>query len=78
MKLSDAQWRVLNFCARTCEGRFVSTREIEAVRILENDDVVTVPSLIEAGYLKWWGSTEAVRITEAGRAALNESEGGES
>lgn len=57
---------MLRYCID--QAGWVSLLELE--RMLEPDDVLTVPSLVEAGLLEHRVGLRTVRATEAGRRAL--------
>ncbi len=71
MVLTDQQRRVLDFCVNTAHGEWVGLIVLESVRLLENDDVLTVPSLVERQLLEHNNSVQAVRATEAGKIIVN-------
>ena len=67
-KPTGARKRVLQFLA----GRsgWTPVIELDEVRRLQADDIVTVSSLVEDGLIEHGAEAKAVRITEAGRQAL--------
>lgn len=65
-ELTPEQQRVLAYCAD--QAGWTSLVELE--RMLEPDDVLTVPSLVEAGLLEHRVTLGTVRATEAGRRTL--------
>jgi hypothetical protein len=56
--------RVLRFCAKY--PRWHTLMELDQVSLLEDDDVLTVPPLIERQLLRHDPAIKAVRITPAG------------
>jgi hypothetical protein len=68
--LTAAQLQVLRFCARF--PGWLSLTEIERHRLLEDDDVLTVPSLIERHLLRYNPALTAVLITPAGEVLADE------
>ncbi len=69
-KLTGARRRVLEFLAMR-QG-WVWLVELDEVRRLQADDIVTVPSLVKDGLAEHRIEAKTVRITEAGRQALKE------
>lgn len=74
-KLTPAMGRVLQFLDRS--GRWHLLLEIDRIRLLDEDDVLTVPALIEDGLVlsrevgaQGSKPTVMVAISSVGRAAL--------
>jgi hypothetical protein len=68
--LTTEQLRVLKFCARS--PGWISLLELETIKLLEPDDVVTVPSLVERNLLRHEAVIQAVAITPAGQVLADE------
>lgn len=68
--LTDAQSRLLGFCARN--PVWLTLTELEQFRMLESGDVNQVDLLVDAGFLVRAHHISAVRITPVGmeRAAM--------
>ena len=64
--LTLEQRRVLIFCAD--RGGWLSLRRLERTSMLNMDDIVVVPSLVEAGLLAHSTESKAIRITSIGSA----------
>jgi hypothetical protein len=69
--LTDAQKRVLRFMG-PYGSRLFSLLELENIRLLQDDDVVVVPSLIEKGLVKCVGGRSVVALTPSGVVIANE------
>ena len=67
--LTIEQRRVLIFCAEL--GGWLSLRWLESTVMLDPDDVVVVPSLIEAGLLAHSAESKAVAVTAIGAAVAS-------
>ena len=66
--LTDVQARILEFLRKS--GGWVSLLELDRVRLLLADDIVTVPALVGAGLVEHNAEYKAIRISAAGRRAL--------
>lgn len=63
--LTEPQRRLLVFMDEKGPRWFTLT-ELDQVRLLEDDDVLTVPSLVEQGLLYHLAALQAVALTSAG------------
>lgn len=70
--LTEPQRRVLDFCVKTAGGKWVTFEEMDSIRLLDDDDVLAVPSLVERQLLEHRILLRAVRATEAGKVIANE------
>ena len=68
-ELTQAQARVLIFCANFPYWHLLT--ELDLIKLLDPDDVLTVPSLIERKLLRYW-DIGAVTITSAGQVLAEE------
>lgn len=57
-------------------GSWVSLIEVKHLRDLQADDLAALPEAVASGYIEQDALATAVRITDAGRAALAATEGG--
>lgn len=69
--LTPAMARVLGFLAQA--DCWVTIEQIGLIRLLEDDDFVSIPGLVERRLVEHRAALSAVRITPAGRAALSPS-----
>jgi len=72
MILTSAQERVLTFLDKYAANRWVSLVELDQIRLLEADDVLTIPSLIEKKLLLYLEAIRAVTLTAAGAVLADE------
>jgi hypothetical protein len=69
-RLSPAQGRLLAHL--DAYPQWHTLLELEAIRLLEEDDVLTVASLVERGLVYYFSALRAVAITPAGEDSAQE------
>ena len=70
--LTASQLRVLTFMREEGSG-WVTLTVLDQSRILEDDDVLTIPSLIERGFLAHRPEWQLVSLTPAGQVFADEA-----
>ena len=70
-RLTLEQRRVLIFCAD--QRGWLPLRRLERTSLLQPDDLVVVPSLVEAGLLTHAAESKAIKITPIGAVLASEA-----
>lgn len=68
--LTEAQGRLLAFL--DAYPRWHTLADLDGIKLLEDDDVLTVPSLVERGLIYYLPTLRAVAITPSGEDAAQE------